>query len=536
MITRMKMKLVASFLLLSGICLAAGPAATENFVDDVDIAPYIMDLTAVKLSLTEPADAAGRSLWQQDYERVTSRQTRVQDVCDSLMPALIRLSYDCARLMACSQEPRDQIAGTSTTATLYFTPIGPAMRSSCHQQITYYISSYLRITGPRIRMEVSPSIIKAIRFELGCDWERAGGSTEEVIQTTMKTMFELRNDLFSRWFGSSNLMKAFAISCFEKQEDYNEGQFHAYFDVTNLDQENIYAHVEQLKRISSVNRSKPATETYVSNVFYIGLSLPGQSAESQVCDFRFVEEEDRPVGTNYVGHIMEVSTLTISAQEREGVKLPWQQYYESQTSMQDSLPVDPCDVVLPLIRPLQLSCTAWLVGCGPQGFYGNRINLFFRFENPVVRSACFHNVKELVVRAIENRFGEGKLTVVENENPSNVMKFRITGNWAQPSTASAGVKLPLSNILLNLRKNFYTRWNTVNRVYPVAAVNCLSITNTDDAKTVSLSVLFGMFLKNRQSADSLVEAASSLRDSEPSVTTDVPYLTTLTGLVIRQTI
>ncbi|KAG5443422.1 hypothetical protein CSKR_108852, partial [Clonorchis sinensis] len=373
---------------------------------------YIMDLTAVTLSITESPDVADRSLWQQDYERVTSRQTRVQDVCDSLMPALIRMSYACAKLMACSQEPRDQIASASTTATLYFVPVGSTMRQSCHQQITYYISSYLNLKGPRIRMQVSPSTIKAIRLELGCNWERTGSSADDLIQLTMKTMFELRNDLFSRWLSSLNPMRAFAVICIEKQEDYNEGQFYAYFDVTNLDQQTIHDQVEQLKRMSSVDRGNPATETYVSTIFYVALSTPSQSAESQMCDLRFVAEEDGPVGTDYVGYITEVSSLTISAQEGEGVKLPWQQYYETRTSTQDSQAVDPCDMVVPLVQALRLSCTGWLVGCGPQGLSGNRINLFFSFENPTVRSACFHTVREQVVRAVENGFGEGKLTVV----------------------------------------------------------------------------------------------------------------------------
>ncbi|KER21301.1 hypothetical protein T265_15124, partial [Opisthorchis viverrini] len=217
--------------------------------------------------------------------------------------------------------------------------------------------------------------------------------------------------------------------------------------------------------------------------------------------------------------------LTISAQERDGVKLPWQQYYESQTGAQDTLPVDPCDVVLPLIRTVQISCNGWLVGCGPQGFSGNKINLFFRFENPTVRKACFHVVKDQVDRTIKSRFGEGTLSVVE---------FRITGNWVQPSTTSAGVTHSLGNILYNLRKNFYARWNIITRVYPVAAVHCLSISNTDDSKTVSLSVIFGMFQKNKQSANGLVGTTLRFSESKPTVTMDVPYLTTLTGLVVRQ--
>ncbi|OON21651.1 hypothetical protein X801_02450, partial [Opisthorchis viverrini] len=371
------------------------------------------------------------------------------------------LEYGCnGPLVACAQEPRNQPATDRTTTTLYYRVVNAESRETCLANIVQTVSD-------TVNSVVGGAQLTVTKAEWG-----TSEITTTALDVTSKVLFELRKDLFSRWFNPLTTVAPFATNCIHTEGD----RFHttvlmsAYF---NANEKNA-AQIAEMKRQVENAADGASGEEESENIIHLfsaeGMTDEDNNNNNVVTDNDNTydideeegddEEDTEETTTEDTDSEPEISigggvddlaikiTPVISAVSGS----PWDRLYKKLSGLNTKL-YDVCDLLMPTLRSVKFECSAALVACSqePQNQpadQGTSVTLYYRLPPAELRDSCIQGV------------------VIQVDG------YVLRTYW-ETSKQTGDTPVPTAKVIYHLRKDLFERWLATSGDIKPLAINCL---------------------------------------------------------------
>ncbi|KAG5443423.1 hypothetical protein CSKR_108853 [Clonorchis sinensis] len=349
------------------------------------------------------------------------------------------------------------------------------------------------------------------------------------MSATPKVLFELRKDLFLRWFGPSAGIAPFAVNCIltESERFSSTVLMSAYFTAN----EKSAAQIAEMKRQVQDATDSATGEEETENIIHFFRDLsqvePG-TQEDQVCEFisigadtsvELTDEEDSTnnavtdTGNNYdiyedeevakkdteettteeeTDNEPEVSTdggvddLENFIQTLSAIKItplvssvsssPWDRLYNKLSGVSTKL-YDVCDLLMPTLRSVKFECSAALVACSQEprnqpADQGITVTLYYRLPPAESRDTCMQGVVTQVDNTLSGTGDVKYLTVSALPGHIRAIRYVLRTEW-ETSRQTDDTPVPTAKVIFDLRKDLFERWLTTSGDIKPLAINCL---------------------------------------------------------------
>ncbi|TGZ67808.1 hypothetical protein CRM22_004592, partial [Opisthorchis felineus] len=498
--------------------------------DNADYETAIHELSAIKITPAKAGGTTGRSVWDLYYEKRLGHAAPVHDVCDLLMNNLHQLEYGCnGPLVACAQEPRNQPATDRTTATLYYRMENVESRETCLANIVQKVSDTINsvVGGAQMTVTSFPEIVKAIKFVLEAGWGTSKITTT-ALNVTSKVLFELRKDLFSRWFSPLAGVEPFAANCILTKSDRFSSTvlMSAYFNANEKNTAQIAEMERQVRTAADEATGEEETENFIHVFGDLSRAEPGEH-EDHVCEFISAESGETAEltdGDNNNGNVVtgtddnydsyeeevdekdteettteegtnsepEVSTdggvddLENFIQKLSAIKItplisavsssPWDRLYKKLSNV-STKPYDVCDLLMPTLRTVKLECSAALVACSQEprnkpADQGTTVTLYYRLPPAELKDTCIQGVVRQVDDSLSDTEDVEYLSVSSVPEDIRAIRYVLRTEW-ETSKQTGDTPVPTAKVIFDLRKDLFERWLTTSGDIKPLAINCL---------------------------------------------------------------